>query len=442
MKLDRLIIQNIEGRIMLGIVMFVSIMILIGWVAINEPARMASFEEQHVGRSTERGAELFAANCSTCHGTAGYGQTGVAPALNNPHLFGYDFLADVNGDIARLQRRVRDEIQPRLIELAGDEDVTGERDMVFAELSQAAEDERDALIEQLNIIDEEIATLETQLDEIAVELEPLLQEREDILASMNQAILRGYYPSLDEIRITAEEEGDPFILTTYLAEDASRLTQVGWGGDLRSYINTTLVHGRPGSNDVWGGNARAMVAWSQRAGGPLRDDEIEDLVNYIVNWDKGDNWALADLDAVGQFARLHAPYQFNPEGGEGVTAIGNDVDEILASLEGVTGDVARGEQLYTGMAQSELNQLVGCSSCHAGGAVGPATEGTWSRVEAERLVLPEFADYSIEEYIIESIVRPADYAVPGYAGAMPLIYGDQMSAQDMADILAYIEAQG
>ena len=78
--MDRLIIESIEGRLMLGVTMFVAIMILIGWIMINEPARMASFEEQHIGRSIEQGAELFAANCSTCHGKGGFGIPGRAPA--------------------------------------------------------------------------------------------------------------------------------------------------------------------------------------------------------------------------------------------------------------------------------------------------------------------------------------------------------------------------
>ena len=37
--MNRLIIERIEGRILVGITMFVAIMILVGWVAINEPAR-------------------------------------------------------------------------------------------------------------------------------------------------------------------------------------------------------------------------------------------------------------------------------------------------------------------------------------------------------------------------------------------------------------------
>ena len=43
--------------------MFVGMMILVGWVAINEEARMQSFVRQHTGRSIERGAELFASLC-------------------------------------------------------------------------------------------------------------------------------------------------------------------------------------------------------------------------------------------------------------------------------------------------------------------------------------------------------------------------------------------
>lgn len=435
MKLDRLIIENIEGRIMLGLVMTVAIMILIGWVAINEPGRMAAFEQQHTGRSIERGAELYAANCSTCHGTSGYGQTGIVPALNNPHFFGYDYLADVNGQIARLERQLIDEVNPAI------DSLTVQRDEAFTALVSAEESEREALQGELNDIDDQLAALNERLETINAELVPLYEEREATLASMNQAMLRGYYPSLEAARQEAEDEGNPLIFTNYLAEDASRLSQVGWGGDLHQFIVTTLQHGRPGSNDVWGGNDRAMVAWQQPTG-PLRYDQVEDIATYILNWDKGDNWTMDDLERVNQFARLHVPYTGESSGGEEQPEpIGQDVEDILQNLDGVTGDVERGEQLYTGMAQSEFNQLVGCSSCHAGGAVGPNTVGTWSRVENERLTLPQFDGYSVQQYLVESIVRPADYAVPGYAGAMPMIYGEQMSIQDMADILAYLESQ-
>ena len=66
-----LFIKSIEGRVLAGITMFVGMMILVGWVAINEEARMKAFVQQHTGRSVERGAELFASLCSECHGEDG-----------------------------------------------------------------------------------------------------------------------------------------------------------------------------------------------------------------------------------------------------------------------------------------------------------------------------------------------------------------------------------
>ena len=77
--MHRMLIERIENRILVGIIAFVGIMVLVGWVAINENARMASFSRQYDARSIERGAELFAGSCSTCHGTDGLGILGRAP---------------------------------------------------------------------------------------------------------------------------------------------------------------------------------------------------------------------------------------------------------------------------------------------------------------------------------------------------------------------------
>jgi mono/diheme cytochrome c family protein len=66
---ERMLIDKMENRILVGASMFVGILILVGWIAINEPARMSSFERQYEARAIERGGELFAQNCATCHGT-------------------------------------------------------------------------------------------------------------------------------------------------------------------------------------------------------------------------------------------------------------------------------------------------------------------------------------------------------------------------------------
>ena len=108
-----LFIKSIEGRILAGITMFVGMMILVGWVAINEEARMQSFVRQHTGRSIERGAELFASLCSECHGEEGYGADNRAPGLNNPHLFGFDpvglqtaAITNANRSLVRLNKDI------------------------------------------------------------------------------------------------------------------------------------------------------------------------------------------------------------------------------------------------------------------------------------------------------------------------------------------------
>ncbi len=485
--MDRLIIKSIEGRIMLGITMFISIMILIGWVAINEPGRMAEFVEQHEGRSIERGAELFAANCSSCHGINGYGIGGRAPALNSPHFFGYDYLASVNNEIASLQRELVD--YDGITGLGGfdipdqigtQELLENRRDELISQIAEVSDEEaRDLRVELLNIearlidnseqVAERIAAieagepmgddanpeltdseLETRLaalqsniplrrvaiDEALNGEEGLLAQRDALLADLDGAILSGYFPRLEEVTTDATENNYPLMLTQYLASDASRLAQIEFGGTVDSYITTTLIHGRPGSGDVWNGNI--MVSWSQRGGGSLRDDQIGDIVAYITNWDRGDNWTIDDFNAVNQYAIIHAPYTGII--GDPIPTVGPNVEEILANLP--EGDATHGEALYNGQEALEIGVPAGCSGCHANGAVGPDTVGTWTRVQNQRLTLPEFADYTGEQYLIESIVQPNAYIVPGYSsGVMNANYGDQLTAQDLADIIAYLETQ-
>ena len=482
--MDRLIIKSIEGRIMLGITMFVSIMILVGWVAINEEGRMAEFVEQHEGRSIERGAELFAANCSECHGINGYGVSGRAPGLNSPHFFGYDYLATVNTEIASLQRELvdingvldvpnvtdqigtlellesrRDDLISQIAEVSDEEarDLRVELLHVEARLSENSEQvaERIAAIEAGEPIgddtnpaldDDELETrlealqtnIPTQLiviDEALNGEDGLLAQREALITDLDSAILSGYFPLLEEVRADAESSGYPLLLTQYLATDSDRLAQIEFGGTLDGYITTTLIHGRPGSGDVWNGNI--MVSWSQRAGGSLRDDQIGDLVAYILNWDRGSNWTIDDFNAVAQYAIIHDAY--DPNSGSGTEVAGTNAEDILANLP--AGDATNGEALYTGSIAIETGGVVGCAGCHTGGAVGPDTVGTWTRAQS-RVTEAEFEGYTPEQYLIESIVQPNAYIAAGYSsGVMNANYGEQLTVQEIADIIAYLETQ-
>lgn len=118
---------------------------------------------------------------------------------------------------------------------------------------------------------------------------------------------------------------------------------------------------------------------------------------------------------------------------------GTDVEQIMAALEGLEGDANNGGDIYNASAETGIGSIVNCASCHVGGSNGPALEGFWSRVESDRLSQDRFSDYTAEQYTIESIVQPDAYIVGGYReGIMPDNYGETLTVQDLADIIAFL----
>ncbi len=507
--------KRIENRILVGVTTFVAIMVLVGWVAINEGGRMLAFEEQFHSRSIERGAALYATNCTTCHGTDARGLVGFAPGLNNPQLFGHDFVGEFNDQIGELTKEMvalqeelaageaseerANEINVRLgtnsiaaelytlanppvseeettdtVEATTTTDIAAEAtveptssepaeptivptdvaatpsaetqatpgetsleaeveaavEAVIPTAQQALLDEQDALEAELAMLETELATeglaeeranaittriteINTRLgtDTIPFLLNALQGQRDGILNSLGPAVQKGYDP-----------------------EHPSRLEQLGWAGSLDAFIYTTLIHGRPLSGQYWP-QGKTMPPWSQLGGGPLRNDQLQDLTNYILNFDKGDNWTLEDLFAVNQFAII-------PGGGATIenpvapdpAAI--DVAAITTEVLALAGDPQNGQTLYNGFG-------LACAGCHVNGAgvVAPALDGTWTRVIEDRLTLPEFAGYTGEQYLIESILLPNNFTVPPYVGAMPPNFGARMDIQMLADIVAYLKSQ-
>lgn len=114
--------------------------------------------------------------------------------------------------------------------------------------------------------------------------------------------------------------------------------------------------------------------------------------------------------------------------------VGSDVERILAALDTVYGDPLNGQLLYNG----EL----ACAGCHLGEArVAPPTEGTYTRVLDVRLLDPALSGYTPTQYLVESIVNPGHYVVPGYTNIMVSNFGDRLSLQQLADVLAFLESQ-
>lgn len=393
--MHRMLIERIENRVLVGIVAFVGIMVLVGWVAINENARMASFTRQYEARAIERGGHLFAANCATCHGADGLGINGRAPGLNNPALFGYDFLATWNDELESLSKEA-DQLE--------EEKTTLQAELAAPDLT----DRRKAQIEA------RIAEIDTTLADPARadEIARLQAERQAQIDSMVAAIDLGYDP-----------------------DQPSRASQLGWAGTLNAFLVSTIHGGRPTSNSYW--SQGGMPTWGNTLGGPLRDDQIQDITTYILNWDKGDAWTLEDLLSVRQFAIIPG------QGGGEATAdpVGTDVEAAFVAVDALVGDPVRGQALYENKETTERASRLGCSGCHYGGMQGPTYDAMWPRVVNQVATDPALADLTPEHYIIESIIEPGAYIVPGFSsGVMPSNFGTLMSAQDLADILEFIKS--
>jgi hypothetical protein len=96
----------------------------------------------------------------------------------------------------------------------------------------------------------------------------------------------------------------------------------------------------------------------------------------------------------------------------------------------------------------ELFRKGGCVVCHAipgiqgaEGRVGPKLE--LATTGPRRLADPNYRGEArtVHEYIIESILKPGAYVVPGYPDrAMPRWYGQKLSAAALEKIASYLEA--
>jgi len=206
----------------------------------------------------------------------------------------------------------------------------------------------------------------------------------------------------------------------------ARLTEAGWGGTLKDFIHTTIAGGRPQASAKFADYPQRMPTWSQDFGGPMRSDQVDAVVAYVLNW----GLAYANATPVPQPT---------------VVPVGTDLTVALP-----TGDAAAGQAAVT---------TLGCTACHisAGGAapVGPAWpaesdpngQGIGTRAGLRLSEAGYTGDATTaEQYLFESIVSPDAYIVPGNAtyaangkSIMPHTYSTLLDAQHMADIIAYLE---
>ncbi len=89
-----------------------------------------------------------------------------------------------------------------------------------------------------------------------------------------------------------------------------------------------------------------------------------------------------------------------------------------------------------------LAASTGCVACHTADGtelVGPSWQGIYG---SDRVLESGETVVADDAYLTESIVEPLAKVVAGFQPVMPEGYGDQLSDQDLADIIAYIESLG
>src|SRR5207248_7373947 len=122
----------------------------------------------------------------------------------------------------------------------------------------------------------------------------------------------------------------PALNTPDLLTNGKRLAEVGFAGTVHDFILLTVSGGRPRPSVQFAQYPQRMPTWSQDYGGPMRDDQIQYVVAYVMNW------APALQNAT-------------PEPTQAVEAVGTDITQKLPA-----GDPAAGQAVV---------QAQGCTAC-------------------------------------------------------------------------------
>ena len=194
----------------------------------------------------------------------------------------------------------------------------------------------------------------------------------------------------------------------------NRVKEVGWSGSQEDYIISTVSAGRLVSTrpDQYNGFGKpVMPAWSEKYGGPLRDDQIKNIAAFIMNWEASAGEAAPPVAVEG---------------------VGTDITVQLPEGNAQTGET--------------LANTKGCAACHITAPVGPAWAATADQPGIGARAETRFqesgytgAATTAEQYLLESIVNPNAYVVPPFAaGLMPANYAETLSAQEVADLIAYM----
>lgn len=206
-----------------------------------------------------------------------------------------------------------------------------------------------------------------------------------------------------------------------------RLTEVGFAGTLEDYVKLTVAAGRPSvTNNQWG---VIMATWSRDYGGPLRNDQVQQVTDYVLNWESTAIQQTPEEDPWIPFANI--PVQAS----EDVTGTATTTDADTDSAK--TAEVRSPEVLFGNPPEG-----MGCVACHNmelpedannRGIVGPnlgnLADHAGDRVPGE----------DAETYVYNSIVNPGAFIVPTYpAGIMPQGFDTRMTPEEIDGLVQWM----
>jgi mono/diheme cytochrome c family protein len=203
-----------------------------------------------------------------------------------------------------------------------------------------------------------------------------------------------------------------------------RLEALGYRGSLRDYIRSVTASGIAiKSSPDW---AEPHPPFDEKYGGPLRNDQIENITMFVMNWG------------------------FEPYADEG-------------SIMPIVAGAAPRPTAVPLTAEQEAGKAVylkaGCTACHAvkgvgsQGGIGPNLSKLGATA-AERIASEHYkttlkdqpAATAPEAYIRQSILYPQSYITEKcpqgacIAGVMPQNYSQQISEGDLTNLVAYLSS--
>jgi len=206
----------------------------------------------------------------------------------------------------------------------------------------------------------------------------------------------------------------PALNSRYFFEN--RLDDLGISGSLHDFVEGTVAAGRP--SNTLGQWTAVMPTWGEYYGGPLRNDQVTAVTDFIMNWE--------------ETAMLQTPEEdpWQPFTNAVTSGITGTVSAPSAQVEGEVREPA------------VLFNALGCSACHNigqpqtadnRGPVGPNL-GNLADIAAE-----EAPDMTPEEYVVQSIVDPAAHIAEGYVnGIMPQTFGTAMSEEEIQGLAEWL----